>query len=184
MLLLKKHLVRLVREGKKRQTIRLWARPVVRPGQVSYTPGLGRMRILSVDPVPTLDALTDADARADGFPDRTAPLAEIRTIYGNIPTAPGKSAAPPARTLFRITFDWPIDAAGRALVLAPDPPIPARSVHAPPPAVPKPPKKSARPAPRRSPAAPRPAPAAARRPMSAAERQALRGFVLARAPAA
>ena len=119
--MLKKHLVRLVREGKKRQTIRLWARPVVRVGQISYTPGLGRMKITAVDQLANLSALTEADARADGFESLAALKAEIRKIYG------GQSQIG-SRAIFRIKFEWPIDEAGRKLViLSPSVAQPARA---------------------------------------------------------
>ena len=99
MLLLKRHLIALVRAGKKRQTIRFWSRPRVRVGQLAYTPGLGRLRIDTVDTLPSLAALTAADARADGFPTRKALLAEITRIYG--------PAVAPGKTLYRIGFTWP-----------------------------------------------------------------------------
>ena len=56
MLLLKRHLIDLVRAGKKRQTIRLWKSRRLRPGQISFTPGLGKMRITAVD---TLEHIAD-----------------------------------------------------------------------------------------------------------------------------
>ena len=65
MLLLKRHLVALVRAGKKRQTIRLWSRPLLRTGQISFTPGLGKMLITAVDQLESLKDLTEADALAD-----------------------------------------------------------------------------------------------------------------------
>ncbi|HUO08553.1 MAG TPA: ASCH domain-containing protein [Phycisphaerae bacterium] len=110
MLLLKRHLVELVRRGKKRQTIRLWSRPVVRVGQISYTPGLGRMKITAVDQLANLNALTEADAQADGFDTLAALKAEIRKIYGGASQIGG-------RAIFRIKFEWPIDEAGRKLVM-------------------------------------------------------------------
>lgn len=110
MLLLKKHLVLLVRQGKKRQTIRLWSKPLLRVGQVSYTPGLGKMLITAVDQLASLEALTERDARDDGFESLAGLLAEIRKIYG--PSAKG-------RAIYRIRFDWPIDAAGKSLAIAP-----------------------------------------------------------------
>src|SRR5205823_3134673 len=82
MLLLKKHLVALVRAGKKRQTIRLWTKANLRPGQISYTPGLGKMKITAVDQLHSLQELTHADAIADGFDSLPQLLAEIRRIYG------------------------------------------------------------------------------------------------------
>jgi hypothetical protein len=109
MLLLKRHLVELVRRGEKRQTIRLWTRPLLRAGQISYTPGLGKMKITAIDKLPGLAALTPADAQADGFPTLAALLAEIRKIYG--PTPPAN------RHVYRIRFSWPIDAAGKTLIL-------------------------------------------------------------------
>lgn len=112
MLLLKRHLVQLVREGRKRQTIRLWSRAAVRAGQISYTPGLGRMRIAAVDILPSLAALTEEDARADGFGSLGELRAEIRKIYGPLGEGGVKG-----RTLFRIKFEWPIDAAGEKLVI-------------------------------------------------------------------
>jgi hypothetical protein len=109
MLLFKKYLVQLVRSGKKRQTIRLWTSPRLRAGQISYTPGLGRMKITAVDILPSLAALTEADARDDGFESLAGLLAEIRAIYGERPAG---------RTIYRIRFEWPIDEAGEKLVLA------------------------------------------------------------------
>jgi hypothetical protein len=137
MLLLKRHLVLLVRQGLKRQTIRFWTRPAVRAGQVSYTPGLGRMKILAVDVVPSLDALTEEDAVADGFASLKELRAELRNIYGPL-------AKPAGRTLFRIKFEWPIDPAGEQLVL----PAPqARPAAEPPPRSPRPPLPPASPKP-------------------------------------
>ncbi len=99
MLLLKKHLVQLVREGKKRQTIRVWSRPVVCAGQISYTPGLGKMLITRVDEITGFDELTDADAVADGFSNKSELLAELKRHYPHIP---------PGKRLFRIMFQWPL----------------------------------------------------------------------------
>ncbi len=98
MLLLKKHLVALVRAGKKRQTIRLWDRPHVRVGQISYTPGLGKLKITGLEELPHLDALTPADAIADGFATLSELLSEIHQSYPVIP---------PGKRLFRVTFEWP-----------------------------------------------------------------------------
>ncbi len=120
MLLLKRHLVLLVRQGLKRQTLRLWTRALVRVGQLSYTPGLGRMKILAVDLLPALDSLTEEDARADGFKSLRELRAELRKIYG-----PASKPAVKIRQLFRIKFEWPVDAAGEKLVLpAPIEPAP------------------------------------------------------------
>ena len=43
----------------------------MRSGQRSYIPGIGPIRITSVEPV-DVDALTDADAIPDGFPTAAA----------------------------------------------------------------------------------------------------------------
>ncbi len=101
MLLLKKHLVDLVRAGKKRQTLRFWTRPIVRVGQISYTPGLGRLRITAITVINDLNDLTEVDAQADGFSDLAALLAELHQIYPIIP--------PPGKTLYRIEFQWPAE---------------------------------------------------------------------------
>src|SRR3954462_8724112 len=101
MLLLKKHLVALVRAGKKRQTIRLWTRANLRAGQISYTPGLGKMKITAIDQLASLSDLTEADAKADGFDSLGELLAEIRRIYGK--------SIPKDRKVFRIKFDWPAE---------------------------------------------------------------------------
>jgi hypothetical protein len=112
MLLLKRHLVELVRAGKKNQKIRLWRRPLVRPGQISFSPGLGRLRITAVDELESLEVLTEADARADGFDSLPDLLREIRTIYA--PPARPKQRRYPARAqeqsrrLYRVRFEWPL----------------------------------------------------------------------------
>lgn len=100
MLLLKKHLVKLVRDGKKRQTLRFWTRPIVTVGQVSFTPGLGRMLITGVEVIHDMNELTDADALADGFNNLAELMAELRRIYPRIP--------PVGKKLYRIAFEWPV----------------------------------------------------------------------------
>jgi len=106
MLLLKRHLIDLVRAGKKRQTIRLWKTRRLRPGQIAFTPGLGRLKIIAIDQLASLSALTAADARADGFASKKSLLAEIRAIYG--------TPLPTDRLIFRIQFQWPLPAADAA----------------------------------------------------------------------
>ena len=81
MLLFKKKFLSAIRSGAKTQTIRLWKWRRMRSGQRSYIPGVGPVRITSVEPV-NVDALTDADAIPDGFPSATALQTELRTIYG------------------------------------------------------------------------------------------------------
>jgi hypothetical protein len=99
MLLLKKHLVELVRAGKKRQTIRYWSRPCVRAGQISYTPGLGKMKIVRVDELAGYQSLTLTDARNDGFETLEDLLAELRRHYPEVP---------PGKRLYRVVFEWPL----------------------------------------------------------------------------
>ncbi len=106
MLLLKKHLVDLVRAGKKRQTIRYWNRPIVFPGQISFTPGLGKMKILRVEELAGYESLTANDARDDGFDTLEELLAELRRNYPEVP---------PGKRLYRVVFQWPVDANAAAM---------------------------------------------------------------------
>ncbi|MHB1767599.1 MAG: ASCH domain-containing protein [Phycisphaerae bacterium] len=101
MLLLKKHLVDLVRAGKKRQTIRYWSRPIVFAGQISFTPGLGKMKILRVEELAGYQSLTLTDARDDGFETLEDLLAELKRNYPEVP---------PGKRLYRVVFKWPIEA--------------------------------------------------------------------------
>ena len=76
-LFFKKPLQQAIRDGRKRTTIRRWRaeRPGMRAGQRVYSPGLGWLTIEEVEPV-DLEALADADARADGF-DTAAGLRDV-----------------------------------------------------------------------------------------------------------
>jgi hypothetical protein len=80
MLLFKKRFLPAIRQGEKSQTIRLWKWRRMRPGQRSYIPGAGYIRITAVDEVP-LDQLTDEDARLDGFPNAEELRLEIDRLY-------------------------------------------------------------------------------------------------------
>jgi len=80
MLLFKKKFLDAIRRGTKTQTIRLWKFRHMRAGQRSYIPGVGPIRITAVDEV-DIDALTDADAIPDGFPNAAALQQELRAIY-------------------------------------------------------------------------------------------------------
>lgn len=82
MLLFKKKFLEAIRSGKKTQTIRLWKHRMMRDGQRSYIPGVGAIRILSVEQV-SLDQLTYEDAVPDGFADAEALRAELGNIYGD-----------------------------------------------------------------------------------------------------
>lgn len=95
MLLFKKKFLAAIRDGQKTQTIRLWKFRKMRAGQRSYIPGVGYIGILAVDEI-SLDALTDDDARPDGFPTADALRAEIHALYDQQLAAGSKA--------FRIRF--------------------------------------------------------------------------------
>lgn len=80
MLLFKKRFLAAIRAGQKTQTIRLWKHRRMRPGQRSYIPGAGLIRVTAVDEV-QLDELTDDDARLDGFETADQLRAEIAELY-------------------------------------------------------------------------------------------------------
>ena len=79
-LFFKKPLQDAIREGRKRTTIRRWAKPLLRAGGEAYAPGVGWLAIESVEPV-ELEHLSDADARADGFETRTGLVATLDALY-------------------------------------------------------------------------------------------------------
>jgi len=81
MLLFKRKYLDAIRSGTKTQTIRLWKFRRMRAGQRSYIPGIGYIRITSIEQV-DIDDLTDADAVPDGFSSAEALQAELHTIYG------------------------------------------------------------------------------------------------------
>ena len=81
MLLFKKKFLPAIRQGRKTQTIRLWKHRRMRAGQRSYIPGVGYIRVLQVEPV-ALEALSDADARPDGFETAAQLREELRALYG------------------------------------------------------------------------------------------------------
>jgi len=99
MLLFKKKFLEMIASGAKRQTVRVWPRRRLRAGQIEYVPGLGRVRVTAFEAVRP-EALTDEDARLDGFASREALLEELRALYGDrlddIPC-------------FRIRFTYPAD---------------------------------------------------------------------------
>ena len=82
MLLFKKKFLPAIRRGEKTQTIRLWKHRRMRPGQRSYIPGIGAIRILAVDEV-RLGELTDKDAHLDGFDTADNLRAEIEQLYAD-----------------------------------------------------------------------------------------------------
>lgn len=80
MLLFKKKFLEAIRAGEKTQTIRLWKHRKMRVGQRSYIPGAGYIRVVDVADV-ELAALTDADARPDGFESADLLRDEIARLY-------------------------------------------------------------------------------------------------------
>jgi hypothetical protein len=80
MLLFKKKFLEAIRCGQKTQTIRLWRFARMRAGQRSYIPGAGYIRLTAVEEV-RLEALTDADARPDGFGSADELRQEIAKLY-------------------------------------------------------------------------------------------------------
>ena len=80
MLLFKKKFLPAIRCGEKTQTIRLWKHRRMRPGQRSYIPGAGYIRVTAVEQV-QLEALTDRDARPDGFETAEQLRSEIARLY-------------------------------------------------------------------------------------------------------
>ena len=80
MLLFKKRFLAAIRCGQKTQTIRLWKYRRMRSGQRSYIPGAGYIRVTAVDEV-QLEALSDEDARPDGFETAELLRAELARLY-------------------------------------------------------------------------------------------------------
>jgi hypothetical protein len=80
MLLFKKRFLPAIRRGEKTQTIRLWKYRRMKPGQRSYIPGAGYIRVTAVEEV-ALEDLTDADALPDGFASADDLRAEIAGLY-------------------------------------------------------------------------------------------------------
>jgi hypothetical protein len=80
MLLFKKKFLSAIVGGEKTQTIRLWNVCRMRAGQRSYIPGAGYIRVLAVDPV-DVAALSDDDARPDGFATAEDLRRELTTLY-------------------------------------------------------------------------------------------------------
>ncbi len=81
-LLFKKKFLPAIRSGEKTQTIRLWSARRMKAGQRSYIPGAGYIRVESVEPV-DLSALTDEDARPDGFATVDQLRHELATLYAD-----------------------------------------------------------------------------------------------------
>ena len=82
MLLFKKKFLPAIRTGSKTQTIRIWKHRRMRGGQRSYIPGVGHIRVLTVDEI-RLEDLIDQDAPPDGFETADALRAELESLYAD-----------------------------------------------------------------------------------------------------
>jgi hypothetical protein len=102
MLLFKKKFLAAIRAGEKTQTIRLWKHRRMRAGQRSYIPGVGPIRVTSVEEV-RLEELTDADAQPDGFATADELRREIAALY------PEQLAA--GYRAYRVAFERIVEAA-------------------------------------------------------------------------
>lgn len=80
MMLFKKKYLDAIRSGRKTQTIRVWRHRHVRAGQISYTPGVGRIRITAIEEI-RLEDLSNDDAIRDGFASAVDLVTEIRQMY-------------------------------------------------------------------------------------------------------
>lgn len=102
-MLIRRNVLESIRAGRISLAFRRWKRPTVRAGGTLLT-AVGVLQIEAVDAVDPA-AITDADARAAGYPDRAALMAELDR----------------AGTLYRIALRWAGEDPRRALAeAAPD----------------------------------------------------------------
>ncbi|MBI5722410.1 MAG: ASCH domain-containing protein [Planctomycetes bacterium] len=80
MLLMKKQFFEAIRCGRKTMTLRFWTHCRVKPGSTHRVPGLGAVRIESVEET-ALEDLTESDAIEDGFECRADLRRQIRLLY-------------------------------------------------------------------------------------------------------
>ncbi len=97
MLLMKKIFFEAIRDGRKTTTLRYWRRAMVKAGSLHSVRGLGKVRIEAVGQV-AVDALTDADAKADGL----AGLAELSETLAEIYTDQQRQD----RALYKVSFTY------------------------------------------------------------------------------
>lgn len=97
MLMFKKCYFEAIRAGAKTATLRYWSRRMVKPGSVHLAPGLGRLRIESVQPR-RLEDLTEADARDDGFDSVAQLRAALAELYAD--------DARRSRSLYQVRFSY------------------------------------------------------------------------------
>lgn len=94
-ILFKRKFIAAIASGEKTTTLRRWKSRRVKAGTRAFVPGFGWLSILSCDRIHLKD-LTEADARADGFPSLKALLATLAQIYPN--------RATDGRHWFRVVF--------------------------------------------------------------------------------
>lgn len=70
----------LIREGRKTQTLRLWKKCPFQPGQVTISPKLGKVKIVSIERV-MLSKLTEKDALQEGFDALDQLIKSVKEIY-------------------------------------------------------------------------------------------------------
>jgi hypothetical protein len=70
----------LIREGRKTQTLRLWKKCPFQPGQVTMSPKLGRVKIISVERA-LLSRLSEKDAFQEGFETIEQLINSVKEIY-------------------------------------------------------------------------------------------------------
>lgn len=97
MLLMRREYFDAIRRGEKTTTLRYWKRRMVRAGSVHRVPGLGRLRIESVEPIAEGD-LTDAHARDDGLGGAAALRRALDETYD--------PARREGRRLYLVRFTW------------------------------------------------------------------------------
>lgn len=95
-LLFNKCFWKAIHDGTKRTTIRRWRTARLKAGQRAFAPGVGWLIIESVEQLDDLDALGDADARADGFETIDQMRQALAAIY--------PSQAGDGRQWFRVAF--------------------------------------------------------------------------------
>jgi hypothetical protein len=96
-LLFRKEFHEPIRSGRKRQTIRFWARRHAKPGTRLRSPHLGVCLVTDIQEIDP-DQLTDHDARLDGFDSLDQLRDKLVELYG--------STRPPGRRCFKLTFDF------------------------------------------------------------------------------
>ncbi|MBN2583395.1 MAG: ASCH domain-containing protein [Planctomycetes bacterium] len=96
-LLFRKEFHEPIRSGRKRQTIRFWTRRHAKVGTRLRSPHLGTFLVTDIQEIDP-DALTEEDARLDGFDSLSALRGKLIELYG--------STRPPDRRCFKLSFEF------------------------------------------------------------------------------